>query len=454
MIWFGLILLILTFGVFAGPTFAAEGDESVCRFLPIGVQGAVIDPGTLIDDGAACRADLIIGERDGLPDDQTTFVGVFTVDITPALSFSSYYESVAAEGSPSSAGHVGAFTNEVISVEFSNAEIYIVFCRGDWVGHVFHSYDTSGAGADTSALALEMASDIDSRFISEGAVGCADGSATGVTGQGVASEGETGQSVESDQASNRGGGGGVPWPAIVIGGVLIAGVGVISRSRRGASSNESVDQDDRDDDEDDSRVLLELTYPAGQSPYVFEHGWVFGARCIVESSSGQRDISDDVKWSGTGTFVPPVGRLSRPSFEFEDGLPLGRGARSTGTIILTVEVDGVVSERSYPVAIVSPYGYAAVGDRVVCEADAHACPTCPHVTEGRIAAGSPNVQIKDLPAARVGDGGYAAVCCGSGMFTVTSGDPTVLINGRHAAMVGSSTANCGGQGRITTGYGV
>ena len=38
------------------------------------------------------------------------------------------------------------------------------------------------------------------------------------------------------------------------------------------------------------QVNLELTYPVGPSPKVFDSGWVFGARCIV--NAGTREEKD------------------------------------------------------------------------------------------------------------------------------------------------------------------
>lgn len=59
-------------------------------------------------------------------------------------------------------------------------------------------------------------------------------------------------------------------------------------------------------------VSLELTYPVGRSPKVLISGWHFGARCIV--NPGNRDLSEQVRWSGTGEFSPAIGARSQPAF--------------------------------------------------------------------------------------------------------------------------------------------
>jgi uncharacterized Zn-binding protein involved in type VI secretion len=77
----------------------------------------------------------------------------------------------------------------------------------------------------------------------------------------------------------------------------------------------------------------------------------------------------------------------------------------------------------------------------------HICPKrtgkIPHVG-GPIVAGSPNVIIGGMPAARVGD---MAVCVGP-PDKISSGSSTVLINGKPAARMGDSTAH---GGKIVTG---
>ena len=181
-------------------------------------------------------------------------------------------------------------------------------------------------------------------------------------------------------------------------------------------------------------VTLVLTHPAGSSPNVFTSGWVFGASC----SQGSNDLSDQVKWSGSASFSPDTGSISRPAFNSAGG----------NTITLKVTVGGKDYSKSFQVNAVSPSGFAAVGDHAECPADSHGCPACPHPTRGPITSGSPNVFVNGRPAARVGDVGYHAACCGPNSFKITGGTSQVLINGRRAAKIGDSTAHCGGTGQI------
>jgi uncharacterized Zn-binding protein involved in type VI secretion len=196
-----------------------------------------------------------------------------------------------------------------------------------------------------------------------------------------------------------------------------------------------LDDQKKDDDSDTSgKVTLGITYPAGKSPSVFTSGWVFGARC---SNDGQ-DISDQVKWSGTGSFSPETGNISRPVFSSE-------GANK---ITLSVTVAGKLYQKSVNVNAVSPAGFASVGSLAQCPSDAHGCPACPHSTYGPVTTGSSNVFVNGKRAARVGDVGVHAACCGPNRFEIVSGDPSVLINGKSAARMGSVTRHCGGTGSI------
>jgi uncharacterized Zn-binding protein involved in type VI secretion len=181
-------------------------------------------------------------------------------------------------------------------------------------------------------------------------------------------------------------------------------------------------------------LVLKLTHPAGESPKVFTEGWVFGAHCSVKG----RDLSDKVRWSGTGSFKPVVGPRSSPVFQ----------APGTNTITLTVTVDGKDVSRSFPVIAVSPMGYAALGDIAYCPADVHGCLGDPFVVRGPITGGSDLIKVRDRPAARQGDPGVHAKCCGSNTFTIVGGDLDVLIDGRPAARAGDQTKHCGGMGTI------
>lgn len=185
-----------------------------------------------------------------------------------------------------------------------------------------------------------------------------------------------------------------------------------------------------------SEVVLELTHPAGVSPKVFTEGWVFGARLKVKG----KDYSEKVHWRGTGTFKPDTGATSRPVFN----------APGTNTITLFVKVDGEEFSKSYQVVAVSPLNYAAFGDRAFCQADIHAspCPVCPHPVIGPISVGGDTVQVRGRPAARKGDPGRHAACCGPNTFTILEGDPEVLIDGKPAARFGDKTKHCGGIGKL------
>ncbi|MDP2873101.1 MAG: PAAR domain-containing protein [Bacillota bacterium] len=189
-------------------------------------------------------------------------------------------------------------------------------------------------------------------------------------------------------------------------------------------------------------VELELTYPVGRSPKVFVKGWVFGARCLVNPGTpDEKDLSDTVRWSGTGSFSPETGSQSRPSFD----------APGANVITLTCEYGNEVIQKDFTVEAVSTARYARQGDKAQVPADSHGCPGCPHAAIGPIMAGSSLVLIDGRPAARVGDPGVHAACCGPNTFTITEGDPEVLIEGRRAAKIGDATQHCGGTGRIIEG---
>lgn len=94
---------------------------------------------------------------------------------------------------------------------------------------------------------------------------------------------------------------------------------------------------------------------------------------------------------------------------------------------------------------------ARLNDKGKCMADAHGCPACPHSVQGPIIAASGDVFINKKPAARVGDTGVHAVCCGPNTFEIKMGSSTVFINGKKAARKGDMTKHCGGIGSIDTG---
>lgn len=188
------------------------------------------------------------------------------------------------------------------------------------------------------------------------------------------------------------------------------------------------------------KVELELTYPVGKSPKVFTKGWIFGARCVDRSGTGEKDLSSKVTWSGTGSFRPARGDESRPLFN-------GAGKNS---ITLTCNVGKEVITKTFDIEAVSPDNYAHLGNHGAAMSDSHGCPRCPHPVSGPIVAGSPKVFIKNLPAARKGDPGVHKVpCCGPNTFVVAEGDPEVLIDGKPAARIGDKTQHCGSTGKIT-----
>ncbi|MBN2055625.1 PAAR domain-containing protein [bacterium] len=104
--------------------------------------------------------------------------------------------------------------------------------------------------------------------------------------------------------------------------------------------------------------------------------------------------------------------------------------------------------KTVHVNVVSTAGYASVGSRAVCLQDAHGCPACPHKVAGPVLQGSPHVLIDGQPAARVGDTGLHASCCGANTFKIAEGDPNVLIDGKPAARSGCKTIHCGGIGHL------
>ena len=185
---------------------------------------------------------------------------------------------------------------------------------------------------------------------------------------------------------------------------------------------------------DASGALISLIYPAGRSPLVFTTGWLFGASCTLDG----KDYSDQVQWSGSGSFSPDTGTRSRPSFS----------AEGANTITLSVKIGDKDYSHTYNVNAVSPAGYACVGMLAKCPADGHGAPMDPITVVGPITTGSSHVLINGKPAARVGDVGVHAACSGPNTFEIVGGDENVLIDGRAAARIGSVTRHCGGMGTI------
>jgi uncharacterized Zn-binding protein involved in type VI secretion len=94
---------------------------------------------------------------------------------------------------------------------------------------------------------------------------------------------------------------------------------------------------------------------------------------------------------------------------------------------------------------------ARLADQAQTSADAHGCPACPHPAVGPIVNGSADVYINGRPAARKGDKGVHAVCCGPNTFTIAKGSPDVYVNGVPLARMNDKTQHCGGTGPIIEG---
>lgn len=95
---------------------------------------------------------------------------------------------------------------------------------------------------------------------------------------------------------------------------------------------------------------------------------------------------------------------------------------------------------------------ARVNDPVEAKADVHGAPCCPHQVKGFITVGSTDVFINGQPAARVGDQGMHAACCGPNTFVIAVGSNTVFVNNQKAARTKDTTLHCGGSsGEITQG---
>jgi uncharacterized Zn-binding protein involved in type VI secretion len=94
---------------------------------------------------------------------------------------------------------------------------------------------------------------------------------------------------------------------------------------------------------------------------------------------------------------------------------------------------------------------ARVSDIGECPGDSHGCPGCSHPVMGPVIGGSPDVMVNSLPAARVGDPGKHASCCGPNTYECKVGSSTVFINGQKAHRKGDDTKHCGGMGQMTMG---
>jgi len=95
-------------------------------------------------------------------------------------------------------------------------------------------------------------------------------------------------------------------------------------------------------------------------------------------------------------------------------------------------------------------GFARVGDPIQGGPHCHGHPHGPKPSPGLICKGSVKVLIEGMPAARQGDQGYSAQCCGGiGAIVLLRSQAKVLIEGRPAATLGTPTLHCGiGPGAI------
>ncbi len=193
--------------------------------------------------------------------------------------------------------------------------------------------------------------------------------------------------------------------------------------------------------QDQDSVKIELTYPNGKSPKVFTVGWTFGAKATLNpGTKGAKDLSKQVKWSGSGIFSPTTGAVSHPAFS----------QVGNNTIELTVVVNKKKYSEKFAVSSVKP-NHAVVGDNAAVIGDTHGCPACPHpVCFGPILTGNSKVKIHGKAVACVGDTGRHTACCGPNTFKIISGDPDVKVDGRPVARLGDKTQHCGGMGKIAT----
>ncbi len=190
--------------------------------------------------------------------------------------------------------------------------------------------------------------------------------------------------------------------------------------------------------QDQDSVKIELTYPNGKSPKVFTVGWTFGAKATLNpGTKGAKDLSKQVKWSGSGVFSPTTGAVSHPAFS----------QVGNNSIELTVVVNKKKYSEKFTVSTVKPF-HSTVGDKAFCAADAHGCNGCPHPVIGPILTGNAKVKINGKAVACVGDTGKHAACCGPNTFKIISGDPDVKVDGKSVARLDDKTQHCGGTGKI------
>jgi uncharacterized Zn-binding protein involved in type VI secretion len=95
---------------------------------------------------------------------------------------------------------------------------------------------------------------------------------------------------------------------------------------------------------------------------------------------------------------------------------------------------------------------ARVSDISKGDSHAHGCPICPHTVQGPIVEGSTTVFINNLPAARKGDKGISAVCCGPNIYELSKGSSSVFIDGKAAVRKDDDIKQClSFTGKVSTG---
>lgn len=96
-------------------------------------------------------------------------------------------------------------------------------------------------------------------------------------------------------------------------------------------------------------------------------------------------------------------------------------------------------------------GLGRLGDLSHVAMDNHGCPACPHVCTGPAIVASPNVNVNNIPALRIGDKGVHAACCGPNQWTAQGGSSSVFINNMGVHRQGDVDVHCGGIGRLIMG---
>lgn len=92
-----------------------------------------------------------------------------------------------------------------------------------------------------------------------------------------------------------------------------------------------------------------------------------------------------------------------------------------------------------------------VGDKSEVKVDSHGKPCCPHDCKGPGIKGSPDVQVNNRAALRLGDTGVHSTCCGANTWLAIDGSHTVIINGLYAHRRNDPDQHCGGLGKMIEG---